>query len=261
MGAAREIACDVRRHARLSSPAGTWSRAGCVDCAQGVIYPWIVPSKARKGFNDNYADIERLIEIHEDLTGAGPGYKHGVEVLNKSAVVLTSACWEAFCEDLAAEAVDHLVAELSDPKRLPKALLKRIAAELEADKNELAVWDLAKGGWKSILKNRAKTIADERARALNTPKTRNIAKLFEDAVGLTKLTSSWSWKGISADQAGDKLDRFVTLRGDIAHRSKAAAKIKKGTATDFMEHVGRLVERTDDYVNKETKRICGKALF
>jgi hypothetical protein len=220
-----------------------------------------VPSQARSDFNDNHADIERLIEIHEELAGAGPGYKHGVEVLNKSAVVLTSAVWEAFCEDLASEAVDHLVAKLSDPAKLPKALRKRIASELETDKDELAVWDLAKSGWKAVLKSRAQSIADERARALNTPKTRNIAELFEDAVGLSKVTSAWSWKGMNPAQAGEKLDRLVTLRGDIAHRSKAADKIKKSTATDFMEHVGRLVESTDNYVNNEIQKICGKPLF
>jgi hypothetical protein len=63
-------------------------------------YAYAVPSQARGDFNDNYADIARLIEIHKELAGTGPGYKHGVAVLNKSAVVLTSAVWEAFCEDL-----------------------------------------------------------------------------------------------------------------------------------------------------------------
>lgn len=224
-------------------------------------YPCAVPSQARSDFNDNYADIERLIEIHEELAGTGPGYKHGVEVLNKSAVVLTSAVWEAYCEDLASEAVDHLIAKLSDPTKLPKELRKRIATELEDDVNDLAVWNLAKSGWKNVLKSRAQSIADERARALNTPKTKNIAELFEDAVGLTKVTSAWTWKGMNADQAGKKLDKLVTLRGDIAHRSKAADKIKKGTAKDFMDHVGRLVESTDNYVNSEIQEICGHPLF
>ena len=224
-------------------------------------YACRVPSRARVAFDENYGDIARLIEIHEELAGTGPGYKHGVEVLNKSAVVLTSAVWEAFCEDLASEAIDHLVSELSNPKKLPKALRKRIAIELERDKNELAVWDLARGGWKTILKIRGQGIADERARALNTPKTQNIAALFEDAVGLTNVPSAWSWKGMNSDQAGEKLDRLVSLRGDIAHRSKAAKKIKKGTAKDFMEHVGRLVETTDDYVNQEVESICGVPLF
>jgi hypothetical protein len=127
-------------------------------------YPCAVPSQARGDFNDNYADIARLIESHEDLAGTGPRYKHGVEVLNKSAVVLTSAAWEPLCEDLANEAVNHLVAKLSNPQKLPKALRKRIATELENDMNELAVWDLATGGWKTVLKSRAQTIADERAR-------------------------------------------------------------------------------------------------
>jgi hypothetical protein len=68
-------------------------------------------------------------------------------------------------------------------------------------------------------------------------------------------------EGMNPDQAGEKLDRLVTLRGDIAHRSKAADRIKKSTAKDFMEHVGRLVKSTDNYVSKEIEKISGKPLF
>jgi hypothetical protein len=110
----------------------------------GGDYACAMPSQARSDFDNNYADIERLIEIHEELAGTGPGYKHGVELLNKSAVVLTSAVWEAYCADLASEAVDHLIAKLSDPAKLPKELRKRIATELENDVNDLAVRVLRK---------------------------------------------------------------------------------------------------------------------
>jgi hypothetical protein len=52
-----------------------------------------------------------------------------------------------------------------------------------------------------VLRKRVKAIAEARNRALNTPKTRNIADLFEEAVGLTKVTSSWTWSGMQAAQA------------------------------------------------------------
>jgi hypothetical protein len=68
-----------------------------------------MPSQARAAFENNRKDVERLMEIHGDLAGDTPGRKHGVEVLNKSAIVLMCAIWEAYCEDLAAEAVEHLV--------------------------------------------------------------------------------------------------------------------------------------------------------
>ena len=43
-----------------------------------------------------------MIEIHVLLGGSGQGRKYQLEVLNKSAVVLITAIWEAYCEDIAA---------------------------------------------------------------------------------------------------------------------------------------------------------------
>jgi hypothetical protein len=72
-------------------------------------------SKARAAFDKNCADIDRLMEVHTAYGGTGAGYRHQLEVLNKSAIVLLCAIWEAYCEDLAAEAVEHIVAHAAAP--------------------------------------------------------------------------------------------------------------------------------------------------
>ncbi|HEY4809492.1 MAG TPA: HEPN domain-containing protein [Solirubrobacteraceae bacterium] len=174
-----------------------------------------MPSQSMAAFEENCGDVERLLDIHRELAGDGPGKKHGFEVLNKSAVVLMCAAWEAYCEDIAAEAIDHLVNHAANASK----------------------------------------------RNLNTPKTANIRSLFRDAIGLRNVPSAWYWQKMSAVQAAEKLDSYVTLRGDIAHRSKAAATIKKSHASKFGEHVKRLVEKTDCYINYQLEKACGKSLF
>jgi hypothetical protein len=57
----------------------------------------------------NAAKVDRLNEIREAVGGSGPGYKAGVEVLNKSEVVLLVACWEAFVEDLAERGFEEML--------------------------------------------------------------------------------------------------------------------------------------------------------
>jgi len=52
----------------------------------------------------NLSQIVRLLDIHTHLTGAGPGRRREVQVLNKSAVLLLVATWEAYVEDLAISA-------------------------------------------------------------------------------------------------------------------------------------------------------------
>ena len=48
-------------------------------------------SQARQAFDRNVMDVERLLEIHADVGGDVQGRRFGLEVLNKSAVVLITA--------------------------------------------------------------------------------------------------------------------------------------------------------------------------
>jgi hypothetical protein len=45
-------------------------------------------SKARNAFDENMEDVARLLALHEGAGVNGPGRRYGLEVLNKSAVVL-----------------------------------------------------------------------------------------------------------------------------------------------------------------------------
>lgn len=65
-----------------------------------------MPSKSKQTFETNKADIEQLWQIHQDYAGEGRGRKRGVEVLNRSAIIFVTACWESYIEDLAVEAFD-----------------------------------------------------------------------------------------------------------------------------------------------------------
>jgi len=51
-----------------------------------------------------------------------------------------------------------------------------------------------------------------------------------------------------ADAAGTKLDAFVTLRGEIAHRGSAATSVTKQQVNEYYNHVKRLTTRTETRV-------------
>ena len=68
--------------------------------------------------------------------------------------MLITAFWEAYCEDVAAEALQYVVRQTRDGGKLPKGLRKIVARELKADVNELAVWRLADKGWRKVLNSR-----------------------------------------------------------------------------------------------------------
>lgn len=92
-----------------------------------------MPSRAATTFALRTGDIDRLLRIHADIAGRSAGRKYGVEVLNRSAIVLLTAMWEGYIEDVSAEALTHLVDNTSDPATLPLGLRQGVARELKAD--------------------------------------------------------------------------------------------------------------------------------
>jgi HEPN superfamily RiboL-PSP-like protein len=218
-------------------------------------------SKARQAFDKNAEDIDRLLEIHQSLGGDARGRRFRLEVLNKSAVVLITAIWEAYCEDLAAEALNHLVDRLKDAAVLPKELKKRIAKELKTDPNEIAIWDLADSGWKEKIRIRLVALAEERNRKLNTPKSDSIDQLFADAIGLPAISDAWRWKRLASEAAKEKLDRYVSLRGAIAHRGKGSAACNKVQVEDYFDQVKHLVGKTGGKVNSFVRDVTGASLW
>lgn len=201
-------------------------------------------SLARQAFLTNCEEIDRLAEIHGDITPSGRGRKWKVEALHKAAFVLITAFWEAFCEDLAAEGLQHLV-EHGAADRLPKHLQKQVARELKEENHELAIWRLAGDGWRDVLTRRLAQMAEERNRNLNTPKSVQINTLFANTLGVENVAESWTWTRMSAGRAQEKLDDFISRRGDIAHRGTAAESVTKKDVTNYYNHVKELVDCTE----------------
>jgi hypothetical protein len=220
-----------------------------------------MPSKARKSLEANSGDLERLWEIHGHEAGTAPGRKYGVEVLNKAAVVLVCAAWEAYCEDIVREAIDHIAADCADPAKLPKELRTTIANRIRAEKHDHAPWELAGDGWRKILKSNAEDVAKKLTGAWNTPKTAQIKELFAKALGIDDITKSWGWHMNPVGTTTKTLDEYVALRGEIAHRLKPANSVHKKHGQWFYDHISRLAGKIDGDVEAMLKAATGKAYW
>ena len=219
-------------------------------------------SEARKAFDQNAKDIKRLLELHGQIGGDQKGRRYGLEVLNKSAIVLITAFWEAYCEDIASEGLAHLVRHAKSSDSLPLALKRQIAAELKKDSHELAIWEVADEGWRQHLINRLDTLKSDRDKKLNTPKTGKIDELFLSAVGIEKISDAWHWpKKMTVARSTKKLDAFVTLRGTIAHRGKHSKAVTKNQVTDYFSFVKRLAAKTGGEVNKHVNAMTEVPLW
>jgi len=193
----------------------------------------------------NMRQVIRLLQIHSQVTKPGPGRKHDVDVLHKSAIVLIVACWEAFVEDLAEEALSVLIQHATRHSVFPDDVLERVASKCGGKK----AWDLAGDGWRTVMRDHYLEVLAKTTGKLNTPKTEQVNELFDKVLGLKKVSSGWKWPGASAAQAARRLDALVTLRGSIAHRVEATAQVRKKTVNDARKLVVRLAVTTHNQVN------------
>lgn len=218
-------------------------------------------SKARNAFDENMEDVARLLALHEGAGGNGPGRRYGLEVLNKSAVVLLTSYWESYCEDIAEEALELLVSKIKSPDELPESIRKLIVKELKEDKHDFAIWQLADDNWRVYLKSRLENYKSTRNRNFNTPKHAQVDELFETALGIKGISNSWLWDKTTAATAKKKLNNFVELRGAIAHRGKGEGSVTKKNVTDFKDLISTLAARTGGAVNRHIHKITGEKLF
>ena len=191
-------------------------------------------------YRENLREIERLMGIHRELTGNRVGYRSNVEVLNKSSIVLLVACWEAFVEDLASGAFEFMLSHASEHSAFPAKVLALASKGLRESKDERAVWAIAGEGWRNVLSDHKDSILRTYLANFNTPRAISVDLLFHSLIGLTKLSSNWHWRKMSAQQAKEFLDKLITLRGDIAHRVSSSKSVKKEDVIKYSTFIARL---------------------
>src|SRR5688572_15932731 len=200
------------------------------------------------GLNANMEDVRRLLKFHREEAGSTPGRKYGVEVLNKSGIVLTLACWEAFVEDCATSAFDYLLTAGNSPNAHAEPVRRLVARQIKEDKNELAVWKLAGDGWRSAMGSYRDAVVKKYVGPLNTPSAQNTDSLFLELIGLADLSKSWMRHKMTSADAAKKLQNLITLRGDIAHRVSSKRSVKKKDVSDGVELVSTLAGITSNRV-------------
>jgi hypothetical protein len=197
--------------------------------------------RAHMTFFENLREVRRLLDIHTEFSGSSPGYKHNVEVLNKSAIVLLVACWEAFNEDLAEVAFEILLDSADDPSIFPTKVLAMASKQLKESKDDdRDVWALSGAGWKNVLKNYKESIFARYIGRLNTPHANQIDKLYESLLGIPSISRNWYWPGMTVENAVKKLENLIEVRGSISHRVSASQKVHKNTVREYIHFINRI---------------------
>ena len=191
-------------------------------------------------FDQNLTEVDRLVDIHSQISGSGPGYKHNVQVLNKSSLVLLVSCWEAYIEELAKNSFDAMLTSAKGPDVFPIHVLDLAAKEIKKDNN--SIWALHGDGWKNeLIKHREKILSKyTEGASFNTPSPKNIDKLISELIGLTSLSSNWYWPKMKAENAREKLEWLISFRGEIAHKVATSSSAYKSQVHEYRDFLDRL---------------------
>ena len=179
-------------------------------------------SEAREKFEKSKREIENLLEIHTKMDGERIGTTgrrpNRVQVLHRAAIVMITACWQAYLEDLFRKAFEYL-------------------------------WFSHGNAYQNILEN----YANEKLRYFHNPLSDKVNSLFK-CLGLENLSHRWTWQAMSHNNAMEKLDKYVSIRHKIAHGGESDdSKPDKSVVRDYLNHVERLVEKTEEAVKKHVE--------
>ena len=213
---------------------------------------------------ENWNEILNLVEIQEERPLKGTAFQKRIDVLNKAAIVLLVASWEAFVEDLAKNAFDHLIENAESPTDFPNKVLSLSVKDIHENQDRTKMWKLAGDGWIDVLKAHRKKVVDQYIGRLNTPRVKQVDNLFLDIIGYKKISSFWKWRGMPHKTALNKLESLINLRGEIAHRVKSSKKVRKNDIVNYARFISRISVITSNrvgvFIYNRTKKSTWKLL-
>lgn len=210
-----------------------------------------MPSSARRNARDRMLpEIGRIIEAHHKLRKGKRGRDEHKSIL-RSSVMMLCATWELYCENLAMEATIKLARGISNVHALPKAVQLQIVQYVHHEQAvKSGALRLSGDGWRAIYAR----VVKHSISSFNSPKSGNLDKLFIQAIGLRKISESWS-------HSAHEIDGFVRMRGEIAHRGSEAKAIGREEAAHFKAMISKTISETDNAVYDHLKNtaLLGKA--
>lgn len=201
-----------------------------------------MPSKSFKKFEDKLlVDVDRIIASHATLNHDGGG-RRGLGHLTRSGVLMLCAAWELYLEEVLIEGVEYFIEKFDSPKRLPKTVQKELAFSVKESKHELKPLELAGDGWKFLYRNHVQ----ETVNGFHTPKSFNLNPLFRKFLGIDDISQWWSL-------GHREIDRFVSMRGEVAHKGSDASYVTITNLKDFLVKVKQTALEVD---NELTVYLC-----
>jgi hypothetical protein len=184
----------------------------CFEAAGDMTTP--IP-KAIATFDQSIRDAEHLLAHFDKLNAKPPPPEN--EVLKRAGLILAMTAWETFVEDSLEEILERRLTRCPDP----------------------AIADLVRSKLRQEISR------------LHNPTAEKAAELFRDFANVD-VSKHWQWNGVDAETACKRLNGYLKLRGDVAHRARVVREgppqrhaVKREDLDRAIRFIKQLVRATD----------------
>ena len=213
-------------------------------------------SKARVTFVANSADMRSYYALRQlAFQHAERPIRRHSYILDKAVYVLIASLWEAYCEDIVTESLDHITAYAPSYRALPSGLVSEIEKNMRSGKD--SPWELAGEGWREYVKKRRTGFEKRRNRDFAGPKSKPVEEFFYNVLGIEHLCDSWTAAG--TPHICEELDAHLDRRNSLVHRMTPGRVVEKADVKTFFKLVWHLVTYTDDVVDDMLTNVTGKS--
>lgn len=208
-----------------------------------------VTAKALVNLELTPKDIRALLSFYENTFKAGRR-DQSLDVFKRASLILTITAFETFVEDVLRVCVLEKLKNALEPNQIMAAFntvaqdwYSAISQRQATSPKPADFVKWAGQGWKRLIQERL----ENDLRNLNTPKSGNIRVFTKRYVG-SDITAAWIWPGMTATKAQVKLDKLITIRGELAHRIGDYLEAKSGLqlkdCLDAVEFIEKLSKQT-----------------
>ena len=192
-----------------------------------------MPSKAYGTFKSNMKQVNKLLDAFVKMRDPKPGRKH-LDHFTRAALIFLCSAWEVYIEQIAEETGNILSEKAETPLNMPIPVQKMLASSVKSSKHDLSPVIFA-DNWKTYYKERITDYTN----ALNTPKKDKVLELLNKYIGI-------SGERISSDVPSlNKVNKIVSVRGNIAHNIYAEEYLKRETVDGYYTTICLLVKEIE----------------
>lgn len=168
--------------------------------------------KPSKIFSENLVRIKFIQHIQTDLENFNSNeLDQKIHFLNQSYIFQLIAFWQVFIEDLVNFGFNRMKAVDN------KSIFLRVAEQK----------------------------LNESLKKFNTPKKENIDKLFDEVLGISKISSYWNSGELTQSKAENTLKELLEIRHQIAHKGKTTKPLSYKMNFERMKTLMEMAELTE----------------